>query len=52
VAFEWDPQAPGRVYAGTDGGNLFCSRDRGETWEQLPVNLSSVAVGALAIGVG
>ena len=52
VAFEWDPQAPGRVYAGTDGGILFCSQDRGETWEQLPVNLSSVAVGALAIGLG
>ena len=49
VAFEWDPHSPGQVYAGTDGGKLFCSRDRGESWEQLPVNLSSVAVGALAV---
>ncbi len=39
-------------YQSTDGGSLFRSRDRGETWEQLPVNLGSVAVGALAIGVG
>ena len=49
VAFEWDPHSPGQVYAGTDGGKLFCSRDRGESWEQLPVTLSSVAVGALAV---
>ena len=49
VAFEWDPHSPGQVYAGTDGGKLFCSRDRGESWEQLPVTLPSVAVGALAV---
>ena len=49
VAFEWDPHSPGQVYAGTDGGKLFRSRDRGESWEQLPVTLSSVAVGALAV---
>ena len=52
VAFDWDPEIPGMVYAGTDGGKLFCSRDRGETWEQLPVSLPSVAVGALAAGKG
>ena len=49
VAFEWDPHSPGQAYAGTDGGKLFCSRDRGESWEQLPVDLPSVAVGALAV---
>ena len=49
VAFEWDPHSPGQVYAGTDGGKLFRSRNRGESWEQLPVTLSSVAVGALAV---
>ena len=49
VAFEWDPNSPAHVYAGTDGGKLFCSSDRGETWDQLPVNLPSVAVGALAV---
>ena len=49
VAFEWDPQSPERVYAGTDGGELYASNDRGETWERLPVTLPSVAVGALAV---
>ena len=49
VAFEWDPHSPGHVYAGTDGGKLYASNDRGETWQQLPVTLSSVAVGALAV---
>ena len=52
VAFEWDPSEPNRVYAGADGGRLFQSSDRGETWEELPVSLPSVAVGALAIGRG
>ena len=52
VAFDWDPQQPEQVYAGTDGGKLFCSEDRGLTWQQLPVSLSSVAVGALAVGGG
>ncbi len=50
VAFDWDSESPGRVYAGTDGGNLFCSEDLGETWKQLPVSLPSVAVGSLAVG--
>ena len=49
VAFEWDPKSPDCVYAGTDGGKLYASSDRGETWEQLPVSLPSVAVGALAV---
>ncbi len=49
VAFEWDPASPNDVYAGTDGGQLYHSGDRGETWEQLPVALPSVAVGALAV---
>ena len=52
VAFDWDPLQPDRVYAGTDGGKLYHSGDRGVTWEQLPVNLSSVAVGALVVGKG
>ena len=49
VAFEWDPQSPERVYAGTDGGGLYVSPDRGQTWQQLPITLPSVAVGALAV---
>jgi photosystem II stability/assembly factor-like uncharacterized protein len=50
VAFEWDPSDPARVYAGTDHGQLFCSLDRGVSWEPLPVKLSTVAVGSLAVG--
>jgi photosystem II stability/assembly factor-like uncharacterized protein len=49
VAFDWDPGAPGRVYAGTDSGKLYWSQDRGLSWQQIPVNLSSVAVGALVV---
>ena len=49
VAFEWDPQEPDVVYAGTDGGGLFRSGDRGVSWQPLPVQLGSVAVGALAV---
>ena len=49
VAFEWDPNDASEVYAGTDGGNLYRSRDRGESWEQLPVTMPAVAVGALAV---
>ena len=52
VAFEWDVASPGRVYAGTDGGRLFCSQDQGESWQELPVKLPTVAVGALAVGKG
>ena len=52
VAFEWDVDSPGRVYAGTDGGRLFCSQDQGEIWQKLPVKLPTVAVGALAVAKG
>ena len=52
VAFEWDPSEPNRVYAGADGGRLYQSADRGITWEELSVELPSVAVGALAVGRG
>ena len=50
VAFDWDRAEPHRVYAGADGGRLYQSADRGATWEELPVRLPSVAVGALAVG--
>jgi photosystem II stability/assembly factor-like uncharacterized protein len=50
VAFDWDPQDPDTVYAGTDGGGLFSSADRGVSWRELPVRLTTVAVGALAVG--
>jgi len=50
VAFDWDRRDPERVYAGTDSGKLYCSQDRGLSWRPIPVALSSVAVGALAVG--
>ena len=52
VAFDWDRLDPRRVYAGTDDGRLFESQDQGLTWRQLPVNLGTVAVGALVVAAG
>ena len=48
IAFAWDPVDSRLVYAGTDGGKLFVSADRGDSWEPMAVSLPSVAVGALA----
>jgi photosystem II stability/assembly factor-like uncharacterized protein len=50
VAMDWDPGDSRRIYAATDGGGIFCSSDRGRTWEPLPVSLPTVAVGALVVG--
>ena len=50
VAFDWDSSHPARVYAGTDHGSIYCSQDRGESWEKLPVSLPAIAVGALIVG--
>ena len=52
VAFDWDPEEPNRVYAGTDGGGLYSSGDSGKTWQKLPVQLPTVAVGAMAVAAG
>ena len=52
VAFDWDPEELDKVYAGTDGGALYCSDDRGVSWKQLPVHLGTVAVGAMAVTGG
>ena len=51
VAVDWDPFDLDRVYAGTDGGRVYCSDDRGASWKPLEVSLSSVAVGALVVGL-
>ncbi|MCH7606092.1 MAG: hypothetical protein IH962_02950 [Chloroflexi bacterium] len=50
VSFEWDPVVSGRVYAATESGKLFNSADHGQSWQQLPVELPALAVGALAVG--
>ena len=49
VAFEWDLQSPGTVYAGTESGTIIRSQDHGETWQQLAVALPKLAVGAFAV---
>lgn len=51
VAIDWDPSNPQRVYAGTDRGAIFCSQDRGVSWEPLPITLPTIAVGALVVGL-
>ena len=50
VALDYDPANPRRVYAGTDSGRIFCSEDRGESWEALAVKLPTIAVGGLIAG--
>ena len=49
VAIDWDPEEPSRVYAGTDSGKVYCSDDRGLKWDQIPVELGTLAVGALVV---
>ncbi|PKB78549.1 MAG: hypothetical protein BZY88_17825 [SAR202 cluster bacterium Io17-Chloro-G9] len=50
VAIDWDLADPNRVYAGTDDGRIFSSEDQGVTWKPLPVNLGTIAVGAMVVG--
>jgi photosystem II stability/assembly factor-like uncharacterized protein len=50
VAIDWDPNDHRRVYVGTDGGKIYVSNDRGQSWEKLPVSLPTIAVGALVVG--
>ena len=50
VAIDWDPKETQRVYAATDQGHIFCSTDRGVSWEPVPVRLPTIAVGAMAVG--
>jgi hypothetical protein len=37
-----DPGEPDHVYAGLSNGDVWCSQDRGDSWSQLPFNLTSV----------
>lgn len=37
-----DPSEPGHVYTGLSNGDVWCSKNLGEAWEQLPFNLKSV----------
>jgi hypothetical protein len=37
-----DPAAPGQLYAGLSSGDVWHSADHGDTWQQLPFNLSGI----------
>lgn len=37
-----DPREPDCVYAGLSNGDVWRSSDRGDAWEQLPLNLKSI----------
>lgn len=37
-----DPAAPGHLYAGLSNGEIWHSRDHGDVWTQLPINLGSI----------
>ena len=50
VSIDWDSYNPRRVYAGTDHGKVYCSENNGESWTQIPVELDTIAVGALIAG--
>ena len=52
IAYAWDPHDESRVYAGTDSGKLYVSPDSGESWSVIDAGLDSIAVGALAAGLG
>ena len=49
VAIDWDPVIEGRVYAGTDGGTIYCSDDGGQQWEPVSAQLPTIAIGAMIV---
>ena len=44
-----DINSNGDIFAGTDGGGVFRSRDNGATWSQINTGLTNTDVRALAI---
>ena len=49
VAIDWDPVIKNRVYAGTDGGKIYVSSDKGRTWMTAQVQLPTIAIGAMLV---
>ena len=37
-----DPLSPAGLYLGTTGGELFCSRDDGDSWTKLPASFPRI----------
>ena len=49
-ALGFDEQHPTRMYCATTGGEVFASRDGGETWSAHPLPEDATQVYALACG--
>jgi photosystem II stability/assembly factor-like uncharacterized protein len=41
ITLETDPSAPGHLYAGTTGGQVWHSADYGDNWQELPFEFPS-----------
>jgi hypothetical protein len=37
-----DPNAPGHLYAGLSNGDVWHTADYGDSWQQLPFNLTGI----------
>jgi hypothetical protein len=44
-----DPRAPGDLYAGLANGEVWYGTEYGDTWQQLPFQLGSIARVLLAL---
>ncbi|MQC28209.1 MAG: hypothetical protein DWG74_03885 [Chloroflexi bacterium] len=40
------------MFAGTEAGGLFCSKDKGSTWTRLGEELMSVAINGIVTALG
>jgi len=47
-----DASAPATVYAGTAGGGLYKSADRGQTWQEASSGLTEARIAALVLAPG
>ena len=47
AALAADPSQPGRLFAGLRSGEVYESRDQGESWRALPIRLEGIAAMAV-----